>query len=123
MRLRANRKTREGAQHPDRDAQFRCLADQVNAHMDAGDPVISVDTKKKSYPSSPTTDGNTSPRDSPKRSMSTTSPHLAEGKAIPYGVYDIAQNSGWVNVGVDHDTASFAVATIGRWWQQEGRHR
>jgi hypothetical protein len=118
--LQANTKTREGRQHPDRDAQFRYLTGQVNAFMDTGDPVVSVDTKKKELVGSYKNGGQEwQPAGEPVQ----TNVHDfigEQGKAIPYGIYDVAANTGWVSVGTDHDTSSFAVATLRRWWQTMG---
>jgi len=123
-RLQAARKTKEGNRHPDRDAQFRYLADQARDHLDAGDPVISVDTKKKEKIGELANGGREyQPKGQPGKVNVYDFPGLAEGKAIPYGVYDVADNSGWVSVGTDHDTAAFAVATIRRWWAQVSCHR
>ncbi len=123
-RLQAARKTKEGKQHPDRDAQFGYLADQARDHLDAGDPVISVDTKKKEKVGEFANGGREyQPKGQPEQAGVHDFPSLAEGKAIPYGVCDVAEDSGWVSVGVDHDTAAFAVAAIRRWWQQMGRDR
>ena len=119
--LQANTKTREGSQHPDRDAQFRYLAGQVNQFMAAGDPVVSVDTKKKELVGNYKNGGR---EWQPQGEPVATNVHDfigAEGKAIPYGVYDVAANTGWVSVGTDHDTSSFAVATVRRWWQAMGQ--
>jgi hypothetical protein len=118
--LQAAVKTREGKQHPDRDGQFRYLALQVNTFMAAGDPVVSVDTKKKELVGAYKNGGREwQPAGAPVE----TNVHDfigAEGKAIPYGVYDVAADAGWVSVGTDHDTSSFAVATLRRWWQAMG---
>jgi DNA-binding transcriptional ArsR family regulator len=115
--LQANRKTREGAHHPDRDAQFRYINDCVKAALDAGEPAISVDTKKKELVGDFKNAGREwAPKGSPEevRVHDFIIPEL--GRAAPYGVYDIGDNAGWVSVGVDHDTASFAVNAIRRWW-------
>ncbi|MDX3452095.1 ISAzo13 family transposase [Streptomyces sp. ME02-8801-2C] len=120
--LQANAKTIEGAQHPDRDAQFRYLNEQARDHRDAGDPVISVDTKKKELIGDYKNAGHEwRPAGQPVRVNTHDFPGQAE-KAIPYGVYDMAANTGWVTIGTDHDTAAFAVASIRRWWQARGRH-
>ena len=119
--LQATRKTREGAAHPDRDAQFRYLSGPINAHLGTGDPVVSVDTKKKELVGRYKNGG--------REWQPTGEPEQVEvydfigeaGKAIPYGVYDVAANAAWVSVGRDHDTAAFAVATLRRWWQAMGR--
>lgn len=119
--LQANAKTLEGGQHPDRDAQFSYLNDQVTQHQAAGDPVISVDTKKKELVG-PYRNGGTEWRPAgqpePVKVHDFLDPAL--GKANPYGVYDLAADSGWVSVGTDHDTAAFAVETIRRWWRHTG---
>ena len=119
--LQANSKTTEGGQHPDRDAQFCYLNDQAQLHMDALEPVISVDTKKKELVGDYKNGGREwSPAGQPVpvRVHDFIDPTL--GKANPYGVYDIAADTGWVCVGTDHDTAAFAVATIERWWTTVG---
>jgi transposase len=122
--LQSNRKTLEGASHPDRDAQFHYINDQVKSALAAEQPVISVDTKKKELVGDFKNAGreyrpNGRPED--VRVHDFLIPGL--GRASPYGVYDIADNAGWVSVGVDHDTASFAVNSIRRWWQIMGRER
>jgi hypothetical protein len=120
--LQANVKTREGAQHPDRDAQFRYLNRQVKSFRRDGSPVISVDTKKKELVGAFKNAGR---RWLPKGKADEVSvhdfPHLGEGKAIPYGAYDIARDRAVVNVGVTHDTAEFAVESIRRWWRLDGK--
>jgi hypothetical protein len=120
--LQANAKTREGPQHPDRDAQFRYLNRQVKAFRRVGDPVISVDTKKKELVGAFKNGGR---RWLPKGEADQVSvhdfPHLGKGKAIPYGAYDIARNRAVVNVGVTHDTAEFAAESIRRWWRLDGK--
>jgi hypothetical protein len=122
--LQANRKTREGPQHADRDAQFRYINQQVRRFQAAGQPVISVDTKKKELVGDFKAAGRTwRPRSQPEPVRVHDFIIPEQGKAIPYGVYDLTRNAGWVSVGVDHDTATFAVHTIGRWWQQMGRPR
>jgi len=120
--LQGNAKTVEGARHPDRDAQFRYISEQARACQDAGDPVISVDTKKKELVGDFANGGKEyRPKGSPVpvRTHDFLDPGL--GKAIPYGVYDVAADAGWVNVGTDHDTAAFAVESIRRWWKDQGR--
>jgi hypothetical protein len=119
--LQATRKTREGGDHPDRDAQFRYLTEQVNTHLGAGDPVVSVDTKKKELVGQYKNAGREwQPAGQPEQVE--VYDFIGEaGKAIPYGVYDVAANAAWVSVGCDHDTAAFAVATLRRWWQAMGR--
>ena len=120
----ANRKTREGTSHPDRDAQFAHINPVVQAAMVAGQPAISVDTKKKELVG----DFKNSGRElRPKGQPEPVRVHDFElpglGKVAPYGVYDLAANAGWVSVGVDADTAAFAVESIRRWWQQLGQTR
>lgn len=122
--LQANRKTREGPSHPDRDAQFRYINQHVRRFQGATQPVISVDTKKKELVGDFKNAGRQwrpTGQPTPVRVHDFLIP--ARGKAIPYGVYDLARNAGWVSVGVDHDTATFAVRTIGRWWRRMGRPR
>ena len=122
--LQANRKTREGSKHPDRDAQFQYLDARMKTHMAEGAPVISVDTKKKELVGDFKNGGREwRPKGSPEevRVHDFIDPEL--GRAVPYGVYDIAGNTGWVSVGIDHDTACFAVNTIRRWWTTMGRER
>jgi hypothetical protein len=120
--LQANVKTLEGRQHPDRDAQFGYLNEQARVHRDAGQPVISVDTKKKELVGQFTNSGREwRPAGEPVKVEVHDFPDKELGKAIPYGIYDVAADSGWVNVGTDHDTAAFAVASIRRWWQAAGR--
>ncbi len=118
--LQGNSKTIEGKQHPDRDAQFRYLNDQVSAFLAAGLPVISVDTKKKELIGAYKNGGREyQPTGSPV--ATNTYDFVSEaGKAVPYGVYDVGANSGWVNVGTDADTGEFAVESIRRWWNQIG---
>jgi hypothetical protein len=122
--LQATRKVLEGAQHPDRDAQFRYLNAQVTAALDTGGPVISIDTKKKELVGRFAQAGREWRRSGEPEEVSTYDfPSTADGKAIPYGVYDMTDDSAWVSVGVDHDTAVFAVATIEKWWHQMGRDK
>jgi hypothetical protein len=119
--LQGNAKTIEGRQHPDRDAQFRYISEQVKAHQDAGDPVISVDTKKKELVGEFKNAGREwRPKGQPVAARTHDFPEYSQGKAIPYGVYDLTGNTGWVNVGTDHDTAAFAVESIRRWWKAAG---
>jgi hypothetical protein len=120
--LQGNAKTLEGKQNPDRDAQFRYLNGQVKAHQAAGHPVISVDTKKKELVGEFKTAGSEwVPRGQPVQVAVHDFPDAELGKAIPYGIYDLAADSGWVSVGNDHDTAAFAVESIRRWWNGAGR--
>ena len=120
--LQATSKQVEGAQHPDRDGQFRYLNEQARAHLAAGQPVISVDTKKKEVVGNLANSGREwQPKGSPVRVDVHDFPDPKVGKAIPFGVYDLGADAGWVTVGDDHDTAAFAVATIRRWWEQVGK--
>lgn len=123
--LQANAKTREGRQHPDRDAQFRYINDAVRRFLRTRDPVISVDTKKKELvgedPGYKNTGREWQPKGTPVEVGTHDFPDKAVGKAIPYGVYDVAANTGWVSVGCDADTAAFAVQTLRRWWQRVGQ--
>ncbi len=122
--LQANRKTREGVDHPDRDAQFAHLNATAEAFLEAGEPVISVDTKKKELVGAFKNGGREwQPAGQPEevRVPDFVVPEL--GRVSPYGVYDLAANAGWVSVGLDHDTAAFAVATSARWWEHTGRPR
>jgi hypothetical protein len=115
--LQGNAKTTEGAQHPDRDAQFCYLNDQAGDHLAAGDPVISVDTKKKELVGRYKNGGREwRPAKDPEQVRVHDFIDPALGKANPYGVYDVGADAGWVSVGTDHDTAAFAVETIRRWW-------
>ncbi|TVZ02311.1 ISAzo13 family transposase [Trebonia kvetii] len=120
--LQGNAKALEGQRHPDRDAQFRYINEQVKAHQDAADPVISVDTKKKELVGQFANAGREwRPGGQPVLVNSHDFPQDSSGKAVPYGIYDIAGNSGWVSVGTDHDTAAFAVESVRRWWNAAGR--
>jgi len=119
--LQGNAKTVEGRQHPDRDAQFRYINEQVRGHLAAGEPVISVDAKKKEKVGNFANSGaEWEPGGCPVRVRDHDFPDEETGKAIPYGVYDVAANAGWVSVGTDGDTAAFAVESIRRWWQAAG---
>jgi hypothetical protein len=122
--LQANSKTREGSRHMDRDAQFHYINDQALVFLAAGDPVISVDTKKKELVGDFKNQGREwRPKGTPEavKVHDFIDPKL--GRAVPYGIYDLADNKGWVSVGTDHDTASFAVHAIKRWWLTMGRAR
>lgn len=122
--LQANRKTVEGKQHEDRDAQFTHINRRVKACLRRGQPAISVDTKKKEPLGNMKNPGRTYRRKGdPIRVKTHDFPDKALGKAVPYGVYDIANNEAWVSVGISHDTAEFAVSAIRRWWQEMGRQR
>jgi hypothetical protein len=114
--LQANRKTREGTNHPDRDAQFGYINDQVKAALAADEPAISVDTKKKELVGDFKNAGREwCPKGEPEEVRVHDFLIRGKGRAVPYGIYDIGENAGWVSVGVDHDTASFAVNAIRRW--------
>lgn len=120
--LQANQKTREGPQHPNRDAQFRYINRQVKDFLRSADPVISVDTKKKELIGAFKNKGRTwRQKGNPEKVNAYDFPHLGKGKGIPYGAYDIAADRAVVNVGVTHDTAEFAVESIRRWWKLDGR--
>ena len=120
--LQANRKTREGSQHPDRDAQFHYLNDQIHGAQQRDEPVISVDTKKKELVGDFKNPGREwRPKGTPERVRVHDFVIPEQGKAIPYGVYDLSRDEGWVSVGIDHDTASFAMNAIRSWWQKMGR--
>jgi hypothetical protein len=119
--LQANRKTREGTSHPDRDAQFSHISETVRQFQCKGQPVISVDTKKKELIGNFKNGGREwRPKGCPEPVRVHDFMIPALGKATPYGVYDLARNEGWVNVGTDHDTAAFAVESIRRWWSAMG---
>ena len=122
--LQANAKTREGTSHPDRNAQFEHINTEVKAFQAAGEPAISVDTKKKELVGDFKNGGRElRPKGQPEpvRVHDFVIPEL--GKAVPYGIYDIANNAGWVNLGISHDTAVFSVESIRRWWYELGAAR
>ena len=120
--LQGNQKTKEGTKHPDRNAQFEYINQQVINQQTAGQPVISVDTKKKELVGDFKNAGRQwRPKGQPERVRVHDFVLPQKGKAIPYGVFDPAQNSGWVSIGIDHDTASFAVNAIRQWWRKMGR--
>ena len=122
--LQANRKTREGDSHPDRDAQFVHINDTVAAALAAGEPVISVDTKKKELVGDFKNAGREwRPAGQPQDVRVHDFLIKELGRAVPYGVYDLADDAGWVSVGMDHDTSAFAVQSIRRWWAEVGRPR
>jgi hypothetical protein len=121
-RLQANRKTKEGTGHPDRNAQFEHINRKVQAQMGTGQPAISVDTKKKELVGNFKNSGREwRPKGQPAEVKVHDFVDPQKGKAIPYGVYDLGRNVGWVSVGIDHDTATFAVNTIRRWWRPMGQ--
>jgi len=120
--LQANVKVKEGEQHPERDGQFRSINDQVKAVISHGDPVISVDTKKKERVGEVKNPGQMwRKRGQPREVLVDDFPPLGVGTAIPSGTYDVQKNQGLVNVGMTHDTAELAVESIRRWWHQRGR--
>jgi len=120
--LQANRKTREGPQHVDRDAQFQYINKEVRRFQRSGQPAISVDTKKKELVGDFKNPGKQwRPKGAPEPVRVHDFLIPEQGKAIPYGVYDLHRNEGWVSVGIDHDTASFAATAIRRWWERMGR--
>ncbi|MEV0282448.1 ISAzo13 family transposase [Streptomyces sp. NPDC050610] len=120
--LQSNAKTLEGKQHPDRDAQFHYLNEQARDHQNSGAPVISVDTKKKELVGTFKNNGREwEPKGEPVRVDTHDFPDRELGRAVPYGIYDVTANTGWVNVGTDHDTAAFAVESIRRWWNGAGQ--
>ncbi len=122
--LQGNAKVIEGAQHADRDAQFTYLASQVQEYLAAGQPVISVDTKKKELVGNFKNGGKEyQPAGVPERVSVHDFMDKDLGRAIPYGIYDLSANAGWVSVGTDHDTSAFAVATLRTWWQHIGQAR
>src|SRR5713101_6834008 len=122
--LQALRKTREGGEHPDRDGQFAHLNAQAAAFLSAGEPVVSVDAKKKELVGDFKNPGREwHPQGEAEDVRVYDFPIKGLGRATPYGVYDLGRNAGWVNVGIDHNTAAFAVQSIRSWWNQVGRHQ
>ena len=122
--LQANRKTHEGGDHPDRDGQFAYLNAQAAAFLAAGEPVVSVDAKKKELIGDCKNAGREwHPQGDPEQVRVYDFPIKGVGRATPYGVYDLGRNAGWVNVGIDHDTAAFAVESIRRWWTEVGQEQ
>ena len=120
-RLQANRKTKDGRTHPDRDAQFEHINTQVRVFQTRGQPVVSIDAKKKAWIGDFKNAGREwHPQGQPVKVRSKDFLDKQLGKGIPYGVYDITANNGWVSVGIDHDTAQFAVESLRRWWQHMG---
>jgi Rhodopirellula transposase DDE domain len=120
--LQANRKTTEGAQHPDRNAQFEHINRQVRAFQRQGQPVVSVDSKKRELIGDFKNPGQQwRPRGQPEKVRAKDFPDKQLGKVIPEGVYDLTRDEGWVSVGIDHDTAAFATETLRRWWQEMGK--
>jgi transposase len=122
--LQSARKTREGRQHPDRDAQFRHINQRIGDAISAGQPAISIDTKKKELVGEFKNGGREwHPQGQPPAVNTHDFPSMAEAKAIPYGIYDITDDSGFVSVAIDRDTAQFSVAAIRAWWEQLGKRR
>jgi Rhodopirellula transposase DDE domain len=122
--LQANAKTREGTSHPDRNAQFEHINAEVKAFQAVGEPVISVDTKKKELVGDFKNGGRElRPKGQPEPVRVHDFPIPELGKAVPYGIYDVTNNAGWVNLGISHDTAAFAVESIRRWWHELGATR
>jgi transposase len=120
--LQANRKTSEGKQHPDRNEQFEFINLLVEENLQEGNPVISVDAKKKELVGNFKNGGKEwHPQGNPEEVNVYDFLSMAQGRATPYGIYDIGRNDGWVNVGVDKDTAAFAVESIRRWWNNMGK--
>ena len=120
--LQGTKKRMEGKSHPDRDAQFKFINEKVIEFQKRDQPVISVDTKKKELIGCFSNGGKEyQPRGKPEEVETYDFPSLSDGKGIPYGVYDMTKNQGWVSVGIDHDTAQFAVHTIYQWWYQMGK--
>lgn len=120
--LQANRKTQEGTAHPDRNAQFQYINSRTQAYLKTGDPRISVDTKKKELIGNYKNNGQTwLPKGQPIEVNMHDFPKSGEGKAVPYGIYEIGKDRGYVNVGINHDTGEFAVASIRRWWKYLGQ--
>ena len=122
--LKSNKKSNEGKSEPDRDEQFRHISDTASEFMKENQPAISVDTKKKELIGNFKNNGKEwKPKGEYDHVNVYDFPADADGKAVPYGVYDVKRNEGWVNVGIDHDTAEFAVESIRRWWKLMGRER
>ncbi len=122
--LQANRKTREGGDHPDRDAQFEYVNAQAESFLAAGEPVVSVDAKKKELVGDFKNPGRAwRPQGEPEEVRVYDFPIAGLGRATPYGVYDLGQHAGWVHVGMDHETAAFAVESLRRWWNAVGQEQ
>ncbi len=120
--MQANRKNKEGTNHPDRNAQFEHINQTAKDYLAAGDPVVSVDTKKKELVGDFKNNGQEwRPAGNPEIVQMHDFPDAEVGKANPYGIYDLGKNEGWVNVGIDHDTAQFAVESIRQWWKHLGK--
>src|SRR5208283_3553083 len=122
--LQANRKTKEGKQHKDRNEQFEFINKKATYRIHREQPVISIDTKRKELVGEYRNGGSEwCPQGNPEIVKSHDFPEKGVGKAVPYGIYDIGRNEGWVSVGIDHDTAEFATASIERWWREMGKKR
>ena len=120
-RLQSERKSTEGASHPDRNAQFENINAKADEFLQRAQPVVSVDTKKKELVGDFKNAGREwQPKGQPEKSMVHDFPQDAAGKAIPYGIYDMGRNEAWVSVGCDHDPPAFAVASLRRWWEEMG---
>jgi hypothetical protein len=120
--LQVNRKTKEGTSHPDRNAQFEYISKQVRSFQRRGQPVVSVDTKKKELIGDFKNGGQEwQPQGEPEEVRSKDFKDKVLGKVAPYGIYDLSANAGWVSVGIDHDTSQFATETLRRWWENMGR--
>ena len=123
-RLQGNKKSKEGTDHPDRDAQFQHISENAKNYLAASNPVISVDTKKKELIGNYKNNGQRwLPKGKPIEVNTHDFPDPGLGKAIPYGMFDLGRNEGYVNVGINHDTGEFAVASIRRWWEHLGMRR
>ena len=122
--LQSVRKSREGTSQPDRNAQFEHINTKADEFLQRGEPVVSVDTKKKELVGEFSNAGQEwQPKGRPEKSLVHDFPQDSAGKAIPYGIYDMAHNEAWVNIGRDHDTPAFAVASLRRWWNEMGKRR
>jgi len=124
IQLQANRKTREGKQHPQRNEQFEHINRRVKSYRRQGQPAVSVDTKKKEVLGNRKKSGRTNrPKGQPIDVDTHDFPDAKLGKAIPYGVYDLQRDEVWVSVGIAHDTAEFAIASLEQWWKRLGKKR
>jgi len=122
--LQATRKSFEGSKHPDRDGQFEYIARLAQSQLEKEQPVLSIDTKKKELVGNFQNKGQEwQPKGEPEKVNAYDFPSLAEGKAVPYGIYDVLHNEGWVSVGISADTSEFAVSTIECWWEKMGKER
>jgi len=122
--LQGNRKSKEGSQHPDRNAQFEYIDSKVSVFIENNQPAVSIDTKKKELVGEYKNGGREwRPSKDPVIVSTHDFPEKEQGKAVPYGIYDLANNEGWVSVGITHDTAEFATESIYRWWSEMGKKR